>query len=78
MADRPEIQTFGENVGLLTREVFGLEVTHSGFHKMLSEAIAELPNYSSIVRRFNDELGDEARAIVQGLLAAHNNRNKDY
>ena len=70
LADRPEIQTFGENVGLLTREVFGLEVTQSGFHKMLRDATAELPNYEHVVRRFSGELGDEARAIIQGLLAA--------
>lgn len=70
VADRPEIQTFGENVGLLTREVFGLEVTQSGFHKMLRDAVAELPNYNRVVGRFSDELGDEARAIIQGLLAA--------
>jgi predicted ATP-dependent endonuclease of OLD family len=30
-ADRPERETFGENVGILTREVFGLEVSKSGF-----------------------------------------------
>lgn len=70
VADRPEIQTFGENVGLITREVFGLEVTQSGFHKMLRDTVSELPNYSGVVRRFRGELGDEARAIVQGLLAA--------
>lgn len=70
IADRPEIQTFGENVGLLTREVFGLEVTQSGFHKMLRDAVEVLPSYEDIIRRFNGELGDEARAIVQGLLAA--------
>jgi predicted ATPase len=70
IAERPEIQTFGENVGLLTREVFGLEVTQSGFHKMLREATAHLPTYDAIVRKFNGELGDEARAIVQGLLSA--------
>lgn len=70
VADRPDIQTFGENVGLLTREVFGLEVTQSGFHKMLRDAVAQLPNYDLVVSRFHDELGDEARAIIQGLLAA--------
>lgn len=70
VAERPEVQTFGENVGLLTREVFGLVVTQSGFHKMLRDAVAELPDYDRVVRRFNGELGDEARAIVQGLLAA--------
>jgi predicted ATPase len=70
VAERPEVQTFGENVGLLTREVFGLEVTQSGFHKMLRDAVAELPSYNAVVRKFNEELGDEARAIVQGLFAA--------
>ncbi|HDR1506241.1 TPA: ATP-binding protein, partial [Pasteurella multocida] len=28
-------ETFGENIGILTREVFGLEVEKSGFHKLL-------------------------------------------
>jgi len=69
IAERPDIQTFGENVGLLTREVFGLEVTQSGFHKMLRDATADLPTYDAVVRKFNGELGDEARAIVQGLLS---------
>jgi predicted ATPase len=77
VAERPEVQTFGENVGLLTREVFGLEVTQSGFHKMLRDAVADLPNYDRVVRRFNNELGDEARAIVQGLLAARDSDRED-
>lgn len=34
-AERPPIETFGENVGILTREVYGLEVINSGFHKLL-------------------------------------------
>lgn len=79
VADRPEIQTFGENVGLLTREVFGLEVTQSGFHKMLRDAVAEIPSYGRVVSRFSGELGDEARAIVQGLLAARDDlQDEDY
>ena len=77
IAERPDVQTFGENVGLLTREVFGLEVTQSGFHKMLRDATAELPTYQAVVRRFNGELGDEARAIVQGLLAARDGDDED-
>lgn len=35
LAERPEMETFGENVGTLTREVFGLEVTEAGFHQLL-------------------------------------------
>jgi predicted ATPase len=70
VAERPEIQTFGENVGVLTREVFKLEVSHSGFHNMLKVAVDELRDYDQVVQKFNGALGDEARAIVQGLLAA--------
>ena len=77
VAERSEVQTFGEGVGLLTREVFGLEVTQSGFYGLLGDAVARLPDYESIVRHFNDELGDEARAIVQGLLAARNAADED-
>jgi len=77
VAERPDIQTFGENVGLLTREVFGLEVTQSGFHKMLRDATAVLPTYDAIVRKFNGELGDEAHGIVQGLLSARDDEDED-
>lgn len=41
VAERPEIETFGENVGILTREVFGFEVTESGFHRLLRDSIAD-------------------------------------
>lgn len=77
VAERPEVQTFGENAGLLTREVFGLEVTQSGFYKMLQDAVDELPSYDCVLRRFNGELGDEARAIVRGLIAARDPDEED-
>jgi predicted ATPase len=67
---RPEIETFGENIGILTREVFGLEVTQSGFHKMLLDSVREHPNFSNVLERFGGELGGEAKAIVRALLAA--------
>lgn len=69
-ADRPEIETFGENVGILTREVFGLEVTHSGFHQMLRGAVASNFDFEAVVNRFGGEIGGEARAIIQALIAA--------
>jgi predicted ATP-dependent endonuclease of OLD family len=69
-ADRPEIETFGENVGILTREIFGLEVTDSGFHKMLRDAVAEGDDYEDVVGRFDGELGGEAKAIIRALIAA--------
>lgn len=71
-AERPEIETFGENVGILTREVFGLEVTESGFHRLLSEAADESGSYEEAIAKFKGELGGEAKAIVRALLASRN------
>jgi hypothetical protein len=70
-ADRPQIGTFGENVGVLTREVFQLEVTHAGFHRILEEHISKRGwGYDDILMFYRDQLGAEARAIVRGLIAA--------
>lgn len=75
--ERPELETFGENVGILTREVFGLEVTHSGFHTLIQEAIESEDDFDSILDSFNHELGMEARAIIRALLANRSERNPE-
>jgi hypothetical protein len=67
--ERPLQETFGENVGTLTQAIFGLEVTNSGFHKLLSDAVAEEKTYEAVLARFNGQLGDEARGIVRSLVA---------
>lgn len=67
--DRPIIETFGENVGVLIHEVFGLEVEASGFHLELRKAVARLGNYKDVVAYFGDQLGGEARGLVRVLLA---------
>jgi ABC-type transport system involved in cytochrome c biogenesis ATPase subunit len=70
VAERPAIETFGENVGVLTREVFGLEVTTAGFHHMVSQAVeADQLNYDGVLTSFEGQLGAEARAIARGLVA---------
>jgi predicted ATPase len=69
VAERPELETFGENVGVLTRDVFGLEVTQSGFHKLISDAVEEEPRYDDVVEHFDGHLGGEALAIARALVA---------
>jgi len=70
VAERPMIETFGENVGVLTREVFGLEVTTAGFHNMISRAVeVEGLDYEDVLGYFGGQLGAEARAIARGLIA---------
>jgi predicted ATP-dependent endonuclease of OLD family len=72
-ADRPELETFGENVGVLTREVFGLEVTESGFHRMLQQAVDRNVEYDEVLEFFGKRLGSEAKAIVRALIEDRDN-----
>lgn len=69
IVERPTVETFGENLGLLTREVFGLDVTRSGFHQLLLQAVEKGLSYEDVLVRFNHHLGVEARAIVRALIA---------
>lgn len=64
--DRPDLETFGENVGILTREVFGLEVVQTGFHRLVSDAVEQL-GYEQAVERFGGRLGGEARSLARAL-----------
>lgn len=73
--ERPESETFGENVGTLTQAIFGLEVTNSGFHKMLSDAVLENLSYEQVLERFDGRLGDEARGIARSLIAVRDQEN---
>ncbi len=67
-SQRPEIETFGENVGLLTREVFGLEVAKSGFNALLEAEAKEATSYEQVLSAFNDQLGFEGRAILRSIM----------
>lgn len=67
-AERPVLETFGENIGILTREVFGLQVTQSGFHNILKREVKSGKSYKKIMRTFDNQLGEEAKAIVQALI----------
>ncbi len=64
--DRPELETFGENVGILTREVFGLEVVQTGFHRLISDAVQQ-GGYEQAIARFGGRLGGEARSLARAL-----------
>lgn len=69
VARRPSLETFGENVGELTQDVFRLEITKSGFHARLRAAAEDHQTYASLLAAFNNELGSEARALAQLLVS---------
>lgn len=67
-SDRPERETFGENVGVLTKEIFGLEVSKSGFHELLQNNVDAGGTYESILDLYKGQLGAEAKAILMAMV----------
>lgn len=65
---RPRFETFGENVGALTEEVFGLEIPKTGFHTLLRKIVDETPDYDYVVDRFKHELSIEAKSIIRTYI----------
>ncbi|MGK0307258.1 MAG: putative ATPase [Urechidicola sp.] len=68
IAERLEIESFGENVGLLTQEIFGLEVTDSGFHNILKEIVNKSDNFEEAIHLLNNKIGQEGKAILRTLM----------
>lgn len=71
-AIRPEIETFAENVGILTKQIFGLEVTRSGFHRMLWEVADDASQTQEVLEKFDNKVGSEGRALISGMIASRN------
>jgi predicted ATPase len=69
-SDRPERETFGENVGILTREVFGLEVAKSGFHELLRQDVDQGGSFEEILGTYGGHLGTEARTVLLSLIGS--------
>ncbi|HEL5401829.1 TPA: ATP-binding protein [Stenotrophomonas maltophilia] len=67
-AERPSVETFGENIGLLTREVFKFEVGKSGFHAMLRDSVARGGDFVTIMDEYSGKLGMEGQAILLSLI----------
>lgn len=62
------MESFGENVGQLTQEIFGLEVTDSGFHNILRKIATDSKNYDVAIKKLNNQLGQEGKAILRTLI----------
>ncbi len=62
-SDRPENETFGQNIGVLTREIFGLEVSKSGYHDLLADSVSQEESYEESFETYGNQIGFEGRAI---------------
>lgn len=68
--DRPSIETFGENVGILTNEIFSLEVEKSGFHDLLVKSIESGKTYQEIIKEYKGQIGSEGRMLLRTMLVS--------
>jgi predicted ATPase len=66
--ESPELETFGENIGVLTNDIFGLEIIDSGFYNVLKDVATKNDDYESALQSINQELGIEGRAILRSLF----------
>ena len=64
----PRFETFGENIGILTEEVFGLEIPKTGFHTLLRDVVDEKRDYEKVLEMFNYELSIDAKSIIRTYL----------
>lgn len=64
----PRMETFGENVGVLTSEVFSLEVTATGFHQRLFDVAGKASSYEEALQAFGGQLGDEGRILLESMI----------
>ncbi|MFE9296221.1 AAA family ATPase [Streptomyces niveus] len=69
--DHPEIETFGENVGVITREIFGLEVRRTGFNRLIKALADAGMSFEEILDEFGDQLGSEGRALARSATRRH-------
>lgn len=64
-------ETFGESIGLITAQVFGMESNATDFHEVLSRLIAKHKSLEKIEKLFLDELmSNQARAYVITKLSS--------
>jgi predicted ATPase len=66
-AERPPIETFAESVGILSRVVFNLELSQSGYHQVLNDLQNKFDTYEEALDAVNSKLGAEGKAVLRSL-----------
>ena len=65
----PDTETFGENIGILTYDTFGLTAASTDFHKILDQLIVLFSDIDEINELFTPRLSGQALAYVMEGLA---------
>ncbi len=65
---QPEAQTFGENVGALTREIFGLHTGATDYRNVLDKMLRQHREVSALENAIGEPLSSQALAYVMSAL----------
>lgn len=68
--EKPRLETFGENLGVLTYDIFGLTVADTDFHEVLKLLVSGVDEVEEIDALFTPGLSTQARAYVLSKVAA--------
>ena len=74
-AERVEGETFGTNIGVLMNNIFGFQISKTGFNEYLKEAVNDYNTYDEVLSLFNEQLGDQAKSLVRVLLSRKDKEN---
>ncbi|WP_432239578.1 AAA family ATPase [Herbaspirillum robiniae] len=66
--ERPSIETFAENVGILSREVFQLELSQSGYNQLLLKLSQEYEDYEDAIDHMKNRIGSEGKAVLRAMF----------
>ena len=66
--ERPETETFAENLGTLTREIFRVLMTESSHHALISKVVEQSEDFEQVLAAFDGQLGAEGRSVARSLL----------
>ncbi len=66
-AERPTIETFAESIGILSREVFQLELSQAGYHRILVDLRQRSTSYEDALIELEGKLGAEGKAVLRGM-----------
>ncbi len=72
--EKLQLETFGENISVLTNDIFGLEITDSGFFKILKDLTKNNSTYEEALESVDNQIGIEGRAILRSLFFDKNGR----
>jgi len=76
---RPNIETFGENVGVLTKEIFGLEVDKSGFITVLKDLVHKGGSFEYIYKNIlKRQIGGEGLILLRTLVDIRDRASNKY